>query len=207
MKCKFCGVEIDDNILKCPACNRSLKKDKFPTWVIVLIVLVCSGFFTLPFIGIVAAITIPELIENTNIARNKVMLKKTLSALDQALLLEYVMKDKHYSNTDDVWFKAIKNNVNSTDIEGGIRLADLTEIRYEKLKNNCSETPKDSTKYGSSTACAKLTVDVDGFDKGKNSLSSKGAIKDRFVLWLYANRVEVNPNSVEYDVLTKKLSE
>ena len=117
------------------------------------------------------------------------------------------MKDKYYSNTDDVWFKSIKNNVISTDIEGGIRLADLTEIRYEKLKNNCSETPKDSTKYGSGTACAKLTVDVDGFDKGKNALSSKGAIKDRFVLWLYANRVEVNPNSVEYDVLTKKLSE
>ena len=29
MKCKFCGVEVEDNIKNCPACGNKIKKTNF----------------------------------------------------------------------------------------------------------------------------------------------------------------------------------
>ena len=208
MKCKFCGLELADSDKVCPACGRNFKKDKFPVWAVVLIVLSGCGCFTLPIIGIVAAMTIPALVVNTEAAKNKVVLKKTYSSLQQAYLMENAINGKYYTNPDEVWEKSIKLRVNYTDIDGGIKLADDTEIKFEKLKNKCNEVPHDVAYYGKDTACARLVIDTNGFEKSPNrmttSMNNKKKQTDQFELWMYSNKVVAGNGSFERYLLNTK---
>ena len=208
MKCKFCGVELTDSDKICPACGRKCNKDKFPVWAIVLIVLSGCGCFTLPVIGIVAATTIPTLVINTEAAKNKVVLKKTYSTLSQAYLMENAISGRYYSNPDEVWEKSIKLRVNYTDIDGGIKLADGSEIKFEKIKDKCDMTPVDYAYYGKETACARLVIDTNGFDKTPNrmttSMNNKKKQTDQFELWMYSNKAVAGNGSFERYLLNTK---
>ena len=202
MKCKKCGYEIVDNkATVCPSCNEKIKRDTFPMWVIVLLVLFCSGFFILPVIGVVAAITIPTLMMSTDEAKNKAVFKKTMSTLSQAMLMDKAISDKTYTKFDDVWNKSIKSQLpNPIDIENGIRLNDMTEIKYEKLSNTCNSI-HDKKEISDRTACAVLTIDADGFDKGQNRHSMHTGIHDQFKVMLYSDMVSPIPNTVEDELL------
>jgi hypothetical protein len=208
MKCKFCGLELAESDNICPSCGRKSKKDKFPVWAIVLIVLSGCGCFTLPVIGIVAAMTIPALVMNTEAAKNKVVLKKTYSSLQQAYLMENAISGRYYSNPDEVWEKSIKLRVNYTDIDGGINLADGTEIKFEKLKNKCDMAPADYAYYGKDTACARLVIDANGFEKSPNrmttSMNNKKKQTDQFELWMYSNKAVAGNGSFERYLLNTK---
>ena len=208
MKCKFCGVELTDSDKICPACGRKCNKDKFPVWAIVLIVLSGCGCFTLPVIGIVAAMTIPTLVINTEAAKNKVVLKKTYSTLSQAYLMENAISGRYYSNPDEVWEKSIKLRVNYTDIDGGIKLADGSEIKFEKIKNKCDMAPVDYAYYGKETACARLVIDTNGFDKAPNrmttSMNNRKKQTDQFELWMYSNKAVAGNGSFERYLLNTK---
>ena len=208
MKCKFCGVEVEDNIKNCPACGNKIKKDKFPIWAIVLIALSGGGCLTLPIIGIVAAMTIPSLVMNTESAKNKAVLKKTYSTLQQAYLMEKVISDKYYSDVDAVWQKSIKSRVNYTDINGGIKLADGTEIKFEKLKNRCDMVPGDIAFYGKETACARLVIDTNGFTKAPNRMTTwkdyRKRQTDQFELWMYSNKAVAGNGSLERYLMNTK---
>ena len=52
---------------------------------------------TLGIIGVVAAMTIPTLISNTNGAQFKTAYKKALSTLNQAILMNIAMDDEDFS--------------------------------------------------------------------------------------------------------------
>ena len=56
---------------------------------------------TLGIIGVVAAMTIPTLISNTNGAQFKSAYKKALSSLNQAVLMNVAMEDTDFSNLKD----------------------------------------------------------------------------------------------------------
>jgi type II secretory pathway pseudopilin PulG len=202
MYCKNCGFEIlDKKATHCPACQAKIKKDTFPVWVIVLLVIFCLGFFILPIIGIVAALTLPTLIMNTDKAKNKAVFKKTISTLNQSMLMDKAISDKTYTKFYDVWNKSIKNQLlNPEDIENGIRLNDSTEIKYTKLSNTCNSiNAKDE--ISDRTACAVLTIDADGFNNGKNRLSTKNKINDQFKILLCSDTVTPAPNSIEDELI------
>lgn len=182
--------------------DQSKKKDKFPTWVIVIIVLVALGFFTLPIVGIVAAITLPTLVNNTENARNKMLLKKSVSTLQQAMLISEVMNDKTYSNPNDVWNKAIKNQLNILKDQGNVTtLSDFTDMEFQKLSSICNKAPAD-VNVSEQTACAIIVIDVNGFDKAPNKLTRDSRdINDQFTLLLYSNKVKPAYNSIEYKII------
>lgn len=180
--------------------EQKTKKDTIPVWAIVLLIIGIAVVFILPVIGVVAALTIPVLVAETSEVKNKTILKKTVSELNQSILMSQAVDNKDYSTFDDIWTKRIKSNllINS-DIENGIRLNDLTEIKYNKLSDNCNAAPENPTKE---TACAVLTIDADGFDKGQNKHtyeSPRGIIiKDQFDVLLYKNIVVPAINTAEY---------
>ena len=180
--------------------EQKTKKNTMPVWAIVLLIIGIAVVFILPVIGIVAALTIPVLVAETSEVKNKTILKKTVSELNQSILMSQAVDNKDYSTFDDIWTKRIKSNllINS-DIENGIRLNDLTEIKYNKLSDNCDAAPENPTKE---TACAVLTIDADGFDKGQNKHTSESPrgiiIKDQFDVLLYKNIVVPAINTAEY---------
>lgn len=207
MKCKNCGFEIPVKSKICPQCGTKLSGDKFPTWVIVLLILVGVGFFTLPIIGIVAALTLPTLISNTDSAKNTAAYKKSLATLHQALLIGEAQNGKQYSKFDDLWEKSIKESLtNLQDIPNGFIFADGTEIKYETLGNPCRRTPQEPSAH---TACAILTIDTNGFDNGPNIRTTKQTgrykhVKDQFKVLLYTDTVIPEKGTPEYDMIQDK---
>lgn len=203
MYCKKCGFNIEDKkAVVCPSCGERIKKDKFPVWAIVLIV--CSVLF-LPFLGIcgiVLAMILPSIMMNTERAKYRALFKKELSVLNQSIQLSAALNDKYYSSTDDVWEKSIKKNLNiESEIDNRIKLADLSEIKYEKLNDTCSRVPVDKSQISEKTACAELILDVNGFDKAPNKFSTETNVFDRYTLLLYSDKVLPIPNSPEYNIL------
>lgn len=181
--------------------NPQPKKDKFPTWVIVLIVLVGLGFFTLPIVGIVAAMTIPTLVNNTDKARNRMILKKSVSTLQQAMLISEVMNDKTYSNPNDVWNKAIKEQlVNLKDQGDVITLADGTGLKFQKISSTCNKAPAD-VDISEKTACGVITIYANGYAKTQTKLPVDGRVSGQFTVLLYSNKVKPVYNSMEYKIL------
>ena len=64
---------------------------------------------TLGIIGVVAAMTIPTLISNTNGAKFRSQFKKTLSTLNQAGLMAQAQYDFDYAGTTDLCSTAVGN--------------------------------------------------------------------------------------------------
>lgn len=206
MNCKKCGCEIADKKIKnCPQCGA--KVNGIPAWVVALIV-VAIVFAAIPMflavVGVVAAMTLPTLIANTDSAGNKAAFKKSLSTLNQAVQMSQVLNDgPEYTQFDDVWGNAKKQFMNSVDLPNGVKLADGTEILYKVLNPVCSESP-DESNIGEATACAVLTIDANGFNNGENKRSTDSHnVHDQFEVYLYKNMVAVKPGTPEYDFVYK----
>lgn len=201
MKCKKCGHEIlNENVKICPSCGAKIKGDKFPAWALVLIILFAASVLVVPvIIGVVAAFTLPVLMSSTDSAQSKSLFKKEIAFLNQSLQLSYAMNDKYYTDTDEVWEKAVKKNLNVVSDSGNVvKLSDLSEIKYEKINDNCSASFDNA---GEQSACAALIIDTDGFDKGHNKFADEKSVNDRFRILLYSNKAVPAPDSIEYKIL------
>lgn len=202
MYCKKCGFEITDNSIKnCPKCGA--KVNGLPTWTIVLIVLAVI-FTIIPFVlgvlGVILAITLPVFMSDTDSSQFRRKYLKTISTLNQAQLMSQAMNDEEFTNSDDIWNKGIKENTAEiVDIPGGIRLSNGVEVKYEKLRESCE--PNYSKKASESTACAMLTIDVNGFSKAPNKMSTSTKIADRYTLLLYPISVVPITGSEEEKIL------
>ena len=207
MKCKNCGFEVPNSSKTCPQCGTKLSGDKFPTWVIVLLVIFGVGIFTLPIIGIVAAMTIPTLVADTDSAKNRSQFKKTLATLNQALLMSEAMNDKTYSRADDVVNIAIKETLSGAkNIPNGVIFADGSAIKYEKTGNPCQKTAPSSP--SAHNACAIITIDTNGFNTPPNKKTEKTSsrINDQFRVLLYSTVVIPEPGTVEDNIINEARS-
>ena len=204
MKCSKCGFEIPNNSKVCPQCGAKLKNDKFPTWVIVLLIVFVAGLSNLPVIGVVADTVLPSLVASAESSKNKLIFKKSVATLNTALLMSEAKNERYYSRFDDVWEKAIKSNLlNPQDIPNGIIFADGTEIKYERLGNPCQRIPQNPSVH---TACAILTIDINGFKKAPNTRTAKTTgsytnVKDQFRVLLYSDITGIEKGTPEYDIL------
>lgn len=202
MNCKKCGFEIMDNRIKtCPKCGS--KVNGLPTWAKVLIGFVILGIvfqIALFFLGIVAAIVLPVMEGNASGANFRRSFLKTISTLNQAQLMAMAKNDGEFTNSDDIWNKGIKENAAEVvDIPEGIRLSNGVEVKYEKLRESCE--PNYSKKASESTACAILTIDVNGFSKAPNKMSTSTKIADRYSVLMYPISVVPITGSEEEKIL------
>lgn len=210
MNCKKCGCEVTDKkIKKCPQCGARV--NGIPAWAVALIVIAVI-FTAIPFflaiVGVVAAMTLPTLISNTDMAKNRTIFKKSLSTLNQAVLMSNALNDgKEYTQFDDVWNNAKKQLMNPVDLPNGVKFADGTEVLYNVLNPVCSSSPEDAAAIGEATACAVLTIDVNGFNNGEDKRSTgtnSQGVHDQFEVYLYQNVVSVKPGTPEYDLVYGK---
>ncbi len=202
MFCKKCGCEVTDKSIKnCPKCGA--KVNGLPTWAIVLIVLAII-FTVLPFalgiLGVILAMTLPVLMSDTSSSQFRSKYLRTISSLNQALLMGQALNDDNIKTTDDMWNKGVKENISGVvEISGGIRLSNGVEIKYEKLRDTCEDNY--SKNASESTACAILTIDVNGFDKAPNRFSTSAKISDRFNVLMYPTSTEPATGSEEDKIL------
>lgn len=159
---------------------------------------------TLVIIGVIAAMTIPTLMNSTNQQEFRVGLKKAISAVNQAVSLNYALEGKSIGDTDldssagvvtnlfqkrmsvistatsDVAFATSSDVTPSTDnvfyTADGMRYA--VNVTSAAFDNDANEYY-----YG------YLLIDVNG-DKGPNSLTTEAkAPRDTYIATVYGNRV------------------
>ncbi len=87
---------------------------------------------TLGIIGVVAAMTIPTLISNTNGAQFKTAYKKALSTLNQAILMNIAMEDTVLSTIGDD---------NATQANAGTRLSEILGSRMQSATEISASYP------------------------------------------------------------------
>jgi len=145
-------------------------------------------------IGIVAALTVPQLIQSAERNENKVALKKALGALNHALSLNMSQNgieanDSSISSSEDLAnLFGRKLNVISGSGTNSIYVNDGT--RYTFTRNgSCSTT---DTNYAAPAQCFVL-VDING-DRTPNTLSSGNTLatydfKDRYYLVIRNNAI------------------
>lgn len=172
---------------------------------------------TLVVIGIVAALTIPALIQSTNQAELKTALKKSLATLNQAIVMS-VAQDSVDAGTCDNCTSANKtalanffiaklnvlsSNVTATDPY--FYTADGMKFTVSTMGGTCGNAT--SSNDPASANCV-VTVDVNG-DKLPNNLSSGNAtyaFRDQYRLVVKQSSVLPAVNTTE-DVAAKALQQ
>ena len=160
---------------------------------------------TLVIIGVIAAMTIPTLMNSTNQQEFRVGLKKAISAVNQAVSLNYALEGKSIGDTDldssanvvtnlfqkrmsvistatsDVAFATSSDVTPSTD--NVFYTADGMRYAINVSGSATFDTDANEYYYG------YLLIDVNG-DKGPNSLTTDAkAPRDTYIATVYGNRV------------------
>lgn len=160
---------------------------------------------TLVIIGVIAAMTIPTLMNSTNQQEFRVGLKKAISAVNQAVSLNYALEGKSIGDTDldssagvvanlfqkrmsvistatsDVAFATSSDVTPSTD--NVFYTADGMRYAVNVSSSAAFDTDANEYYYG------YLLIDVNG-DKGPNSLTTDAkAPRDTYIATVYGNRV------------------
>ena len=146
---------------------------------------------TLAIIGVVAAITIPTLIEDTNKDKYKVDIKKTTSILNQALMTTSIdgATIPTTGETGAALVTLLSPSLNTLKINAAgdtIWLADGTKVTFVG-SNGCALITNAAPFTAAGTQCYAV-VDVNG-DKGPNKGSTGTIFKDIYVLGVSANGV------------------
>jgi len=132
---------------------------------------------TLAIIGVVAALTIPTLIQSTNNSKYATTLKKTISVLNQAMMSQgadgaTLSTTTVYTDDTLADFFAAKLNVIKQNATGVLWLADGTKLAFSPMAAGCGTTLADPFLLAA-TACYVI-VDVNG-DKGPNTVTVANA--------------------------------
>lgn len=156
---------------------------------------------TLMIIGVIAAMTIPSLMQSTAQQEYKTALKKAISMLNQAITMNYALdgidaSDELYTgeSVKDLLIKRL--NVMSKD-NNGFYTADgmyfktsSADVGSKHKANNCSnasETIEDMNKVDN--ICSIVNVDVNG-RKGPNRYTSTTTkVYDMYTLAIYPQKV------------------
>ncbi|MDD3237306.1 MAG: type II secretion system protein [Candidatus Gastranaerophilales bacterium] len=141
---------------------------------------------TLVIIGVIAALTIPSLLNNTNKEEYKTGLKKAYSALNQALKTEYALNGKtikHYDDgecdgnpscTIDKFYSQRMNIVKTMPSSESKAWTGDGEITFYTADGIAYSIDSSSTIY----------VDVNGDKKPNKETTKISEINDGFELWI-----------------------
>ena len=161
---------------------------------------------TLVIIGVIAAMTIPTLMNNTNQQEFRVGLKKAISALNQAMSLNYALEGTTVGDTgltdatnirDNLFKKrmsivstattgaAIANADSSApDVNGIMYTADGMRFALSGVSASGTDSAADGEKY-----YGYIIIDVNG-EKGPNVATTSSAYpRDTYIVTMFGNRV------------------
>lgn len=160
---------------------------------------------TLVIIGVIAAMTIPTLMNSTNQQEFRVGLKKAISAVNQAVSLNYALEGKSIGDDElNSSANVVKNlfqkrmsviSTATTDVAFATA-SDVTPgtdnvfytadgMRYAINVGTTANYDSDANEY----YYGYLLIDVNG-DKGPNTLTTDGkAPRDTYIATVYGNRV------------------
>lgn len=149
---------------------------------------------TLMIIGVIAAMTIPSLMQGTAQQEYKAALKKAVSMLNQAITMNYALDGVDASDNDYLGAK-VKNlltrrmNVMSIDATG-FYTADGMYFITKAGAGNCNNASEDISLMNAPTnICSKVQVDVNG-RKGPNRVTTDTAkVYDIYTLAIYPQKV------------------
>jgi len=160
---------------------------------------------TLGIIGVVAAMTIPTLMQKTNDAEIKASFKKIISVVNQGISMNYALDGVDFSNISSggnpgdtqgtSWYGFLYNRLNVV----GSKADDLGQAVFFSDGSSIIIPASGATKDG---GCAKegdcyVVIDVNG-EKGPNAFTtSTDALKDRYTI--YAYKRQFSPSSEESD--------
>lgn len=147
---------------------------------------------TLVIIGVIAAMTVPTLMQSTGSEEYKTAFKKSVAMLNQAITMNYALLGADLST-----------------VSGTQDLVDNFSSRLSVLKSDTTSIyTADGMKFtfpgtvcpASATTCSEyVVVDVNG-DKGPNTVTmTANDVKDIFSVSLYANRAV--PNEVGSQIM------
>lgn len=160
---------------------------------------------TLVIIGVIAAMTIPTLMNSTNQQEFRVGLKKAISAVNQAVSLNYALEGKSIGDTDldssanvvtNLFQKRMSVISTATSDVAFATSSDVTPstnnvfytadgMRYAINVSGSATFDTDANEY----YYGYLLIDVNG-DKGPNSLTTDAkAPRDTYIATVYGNRV------------------
>ena len=145
---------------------------------------------TLGIIGVVAALTIPTLMQKTNDSELKAGYKKMISVLNQAISMNYALDGVDFSNisglgastdqTGNTWLGFIYRRLNVVGQSGNtIFFSDGSSVTVSD-QGNCTRT----------SPCT-ITVDING-NKGPNraeAASSTSNLGDQYTLYAFDRQI------------------
>lgn len=160
---------------------------------------------TLVIIGVIAAMTIPTLMNSTNQQEFRVGLKKAISAVNQAVSLNYALEGKSIGDDDlNTAANVVSNLFQKRMSIISTQTVDVAFATNEKVTPSNTNTfyTADGMRYAISVSGSGtydpdsneyyygyLLIDVNG-DKGPNTLTTDGkAPRDTYVATVYGNRV------------------
>ncbi len=156
---------------------------------------------TLMIIGVIAAMTIPSLMQNTAQQEYKAGFKKAVSMLNQAVTLNYALDGEDatsFTGADMFHLLTKRLNVMSTYNNNIIYTADGMKLTVTGAQNGCQTDGNAVDGY-----CAVVEVDVNG-PKGPNKITTgTQAVYDIFTIRIYPQRA-VPAEQGQSDVLYNK---
>ena len=155
-------------------------------WVLgTIIAAVVLGFVVFAYIGVVAAMTMPTLLNSTQEKQYTVAYKRAMATIKQAVVMNYALEDEDFGkNKDGIVYNILSKRMNIARSDGnnlyfndGIKVEFGNNVANVKGCTNQSDMTKKAEMRGSgvNSAC-KVILDVNG-DKGPGI-----AGKDRFTI-------------------------
>lgn len=169
---------------------------------------------TLVIIGVIAAMTVPTLMNNTNAQEYRSALKKAISGLNQALTLNYALEGlsaQDYSTGSDLVEEVFKKRMSviegdtafTTDNCGGsdvFTTADGMMFCVTGFSSAMSDTQGSICDSYNTTACvagstedaaggANIWIDVNGVKKPNRATTSSSRPRDIYQATIYAQKV------------------
>ena len=156
---------------------------------------------TLMIIGVIAAMTIPSLMQNTAQQEYKAGFKKAVSMLNQAVTLNYALDGEDatsFTGANMFHMLTKRLNVMSTVGTDVIYTADGMKLTVKNESNDCQTDNNKVDGY-----CSVIEVDVNG-PKGPNKVTTgTQAVYDIFTVRIYPQRA-VPATQEQSDVLYNK---
>lgn len=165
---------------------------------------------TLVIIGVIAAMTVPTLMNNTQGQENKTAFKKAISSMNQALTLEYALEGNTAASTNIADIMRRRTNVINTaaawpgtnPVTGGTVIATADGIIYNlpatASDTACSGEPTVNSTTGeldanfdiySATSCGTGAVDVNGVKGPNTAVTNSAKPEDQFQFLIFETKV------------------
>ena len=149
---------------------------------------------TLMIIGVIAAMTIPSLMQSTAQQEYKAAFKKAVSMINQAVTLNYALDGRDatdYTGTEFFSLLTQRLNIMSTNTNQELYTADgmwfkSTTATYAGLSPNSSCNANDQATSGN--VCSMVIVDVNGAKGPNKSTESTTRIFDIFTIAIYPQK-------------------